>query len=885
MISGTIRKLWALGGFIPGRELEKTSKGAGIVSASTAVFEGDDGKENQDPAFPPVCGEDTAPLPSGSFDVMAGALNPTMTREENPCERTCERTTNVIESDIEVRQIQSDIDAMEAPASPCAPVRRAVSRPSQQSCTKSPDNHVGSAQAAKWHTNEALTFGTNYPHDGTIEEANEAWRKLKLRVEELLDHKLWYENTRSCKGKSRVLDSIDVQGRVVASRTFKCTLRERCKCPFRARISVCSLEHESLGLEWSHLVVVDVNGEHRHDEGGGGSTTKGLSPNQRAFVARNIDEQPQQAADRLTLAARKDESLRPLPTLPPTLLVRVQNVFKVERMKRREGAQLKTLADLKELAETWPFTEAENDQAGIVTSEVNPNENVFRVLISTPRLLKLWRRGKMMRALDGTYKLCHEGLPLLVAGVLDHEHRFHVVAYALTSREDEGDWTWFLENIDRKLDVMRVDRGARDDEVLYVADAAMAIGNAIYAACGAPRCNIITCWYHVRMAHKRRVQSQPSKLKDASHLLMKRDNVPWVVRAFDVLHRQGNKLVFDALVDLFLNAVEERGEVEYLQYLKRQWLRLCPNWSRHSVPPGFPITNNGLERHNRSLKDSFYHRRPEVGKLVLDLLDQVHKKSVQMNPLALQSTYLTPAITKQDWIEAQQYMKKTEVRQAEDVHEHRARGIHVDEDEDVDLCQKVLGSLVFVPAGAAYHHWRGVAAEKNTSVHSICHRQAVHFAAMWTNLLNGNGAGFFDSMNIDFNGAVQLIDTFHVLEPAQEDANQRTHYSCTCLDFRRRAVCKHALSQSVRDGKMEIPPDFKLNLLVMGGRRGGRPRKTRDSLTRQPGEDVRPELLFPNDMTLLFDSLPASQQSAAPEEDARDAEAPETAEQAPQEGP
>ena len=98
-------------------------------------------------------------------------------------------------------------------------------------------------------------------------------------------------------------------------------------------------------------------------------------------------------------------------------------------------------------------------------------------------------------------------------------------------------------------------------------------------------------------------------------------------------------------------------------------------------------------------------------------------------------------------------------------------------------------------------------------------------------------------------------------------------------------MCKHALSQSVRDGKMEIPPDFKLNLLVMGGRRGGRPRKTRDSLTRQPGEDVRPELLFPNDMTLLFDSLPASQQSAAPEEDARDAEAPETAEQAPQEGP
>ena len=836
-----IRKLFTLGeGWLP-RSDPKKSRGAGSGSQRPTVSQ-DGGKENVDPELP----VDTTLSQGGglaSFDSQVDSQVDT------------DAANTLIRLDKEVQPDPSAEVATELPPAARAPL--APQRPRDRALATG-----GNGEKESWCARDGLTFGSNFPADGTVKEVADSWKTIQQTAEaQLGGGKLWAWGQQAYQGKKVAVAGSTVTGVPSDSRTFRCPLHRRCSCPFKVRLTLVEAPADP-PLPWSHKVVLATKGAHVH-EAVAGKDTKGLSLPQKEFLAQNLEEPPQRALTRLLEAAATSEVLKPLPTPQSELLYRIQNLFKTLRKKKNEQHKMKTIADLEDLARRNEFNSSKPDQPGVLAIEIDSSTSVLRILFSTPRLLSTWRKTKV-RAMDATYKLNKEGLPLLVAGIVAPDRTFHVSALACTSKEEEADFTWMLDIMERHLDEMDVVRQMEDKDVFYMSDAAPAIRNAFRNVSGAPFDHTLTCVFHMIAAHKKKVIAAPSKSNNHQALLNEKGNTQFLLDAVKILSRQGNPLIFSTLLHLFLSEVEARGELRYLQYFKRQWGEMCPHWQRFRVPPGVPMTNNGLERFNRRLKDNMRHKRPHLGKMISDIMTLLGADSLLLNPIVLEGVHYVPPISPRSWRECQEYMKKKETKSAEDVVEHGKRG-HKVTAEELDLtCSGLMGDHVLVPTASAYHRWRSLATAENITVKDVCDREANSFVVMYLQLMSGSGANFFDANEVVFSDAVRLLETFHVLRPLEPDASQPSRtshfFDCSCLDFRTNGICKHTMCEAIRGGKLTIPEKLLLSNLAAAGPRGGRPRKTAACLQRQEGEGPRPRLLFPN---WKEDSTLASQASAA----------------------
>ncbi len=68
----------------------------------------------------------------------------------------------------------------------------------------------------------------------------------------------------------------------------------------------------------------------------------------------------------------------------------------------------------------------------------------MRIFISTKRLMLQARFSDHVHA-DGTYKVCHQGYPLLVIGVTEMARVFHPCGIALYKSEKWEDYRFFKE--------------------------------------------------------------------------------------------------------------------------------------------------------------------------------------------------------------------------------------------------------------------------------------------------------------------------------------------------------------------------------------------------------------------------------------------------------
>ena len=81
--------------------------------------------------------------------------------------------------------------------------------------------------------------------------------------------------------------------------------------------------------------------------------------------------------------------------------------------------------------------------------------------------------------MDGTYKLNHPGLSVLVFGFVDADQVFHLCAIAVCLRECEEDFAWSFEKLEEAVETVSPGYLARRKEqhVITMQDGAMAIRN------------------------------------------------------------------------------------------------------------------------------------------------------------------------------------------------------------------------------------------------------------------------------------------------------------------------------------------------------------------------------------------------------------------------
>ena len=259
------------------------------------------------------------------------------------------------------------------------------------------------------------------------------------------------------------------------------------------------------------------------------------------------------------------------------------------------------------------------DEAFIANHEIfdiddntNPNDvpdsyekgDVFRIFITTRRLIEFSNNFKTVLQTDGTYKLLWQGFPVLLIGSSDAQRVFHAVGISVVSRERTNDYAFLFKSL-------QIARAKLNLEPLpltlnLMADAAQAITNG-YRKAGFTGIRGM-CWFHVTKALKSRL----AKLKDQVAVEIRQD--------IHFLQLSQNPKIFNGgyatFIEKWSNCIEPEDSesyfavasepvINFLEYFDHEWYVSYPNWFEGYSDPNnvaAPSTNNGNEGVNGRIK-------------------------------------------------------------------------------------------------------------------------------------------------------------------------------------------------------------------------------------------------------------------------------------------
>ena len=251
--------------------------------------------------------------------------------------------------------------------------------------------------------------------------------------------------------------------------------------------------------------------------------------------------------------------------------------------------------DLRGWAETLNGSTSE-DEAFVIGSTIDDSAGEdgipnFQVTVSTRRLVKLLdRSGPWPLHVDGTYKLTWQGFPVLISGITDAQHRFHPVSLSLVSHERTSA---YLHLFTALKDAYAQETGRDLDPLFVIADGSAAITAAVTTAF--PGCPRGMCWAHV----VRNVDKNLLGVRNEERRKRFR-------RDFHLFQLATSPREFRDAWGLFkAHYTPNRELAVVVPYIQETWIDFgLGNWFE-GFQKGFPSTNNGLERANRSLKDDY----------------------------------------------------------------------------------------------------------------------------------------------------------------------------------------------------------------------------------------------------------------------------------------
>ena len=240
--------------------------------------------------------------------------------------------------------------------------------------------------------------------------------------------------------------------------------------------------------------------------------------------------------------------------------------------------------DLRSWCQSKVANEADRHLPYVKRFRVDATTQESCFLLTTPKLEEVSNRALTI-AVDVTYRVNWNGIPMFVAGIVDAAGSFRLTHAGLMSSEDEYDFLFLFAGI------------LSETTTAVIADNAPAITSAL------ERYDVrrINCWAHMIRA----VDCKLRALPDREERLAIRSALT------DVLQLATSPQEFERFAILVQVYWLQRGSDQarrFFLYFKEQWLIACPHWYE-GYAHGVPSTNNGLESTNSYIKDSFFHRR------------------------------------------------------------------------------------------------------------------------------------------------------------------------------------------------------------------------------------------------------------------------------------
>ncbi len=255
----------------------------------------------------------------------------------------------------------------------------------------------------------------------------------------------------------------------------------------------------------------------------------------------------------------------------------------------------------------------------IHVDEADNSKNEFHFVLSTKRLLDMTKQTKHVMS-DATHKLNYEGFPVLVAGVVDQDRKFHPSGFSVSAFERDHDYAFIFSSI--KSQILKLFETEYAPNTL-IADCAQAITNGFEQVFG-PEFTRIYDWAHVN----RNIRDDLKYIDDKSQ---KEE----VMADISKLQVSKTKEIFEAGCDLFLkkwHAYEDEGIDKFLSNFESEYLNQRCGWYE-ALAPFLPSTSNSIESTNRVIKDDFtFRERWPLGRFLGKSLEVVGKWSDDRNP-------------------------------------------------------------------------------------------------------------------------------------------------------------------------------------------------------------------------------------------------------------
>ncbi|CAF1077097.1 unnamed protein product [Brachionus calyciflorus] len=129
------------------------------------------------------------------------------------------------------------------------------------------------------------------------------------------------------------------------------------------------------------------------------------------------------------------------------------------------------------------------------------NDNHLNICLSSVKILSnLDSSIPGAYHIDGTYKLIKNRFPLIVFVKTGINQKLHVLAFCITSKEQEEDFIFFYRSLQKMADLLEKDF----DPNYIVQDACNASRNA--AIKFFPDTNILMCYFHVLLNCKKKIK-------------------------------------------------------------------------------------------------------------------------------------------------------------------------------------------------------------------------------------------------------------------------------------------------------------------------------------------------------------------------------------------
>ena len=470
-------------------------------------------------------------------------------------------------------------------------------------------------------------------------------------------------------------------------------------------------------------------------------------------------------------------------------------------------ANVRTYSELREAFSGKPDnTDGMHDffvtECSVVDDGGATGTKIIRVTASTAHLARNNERDANMRlggqkCVDGTFRVCYHGMPVLFGGVVDMMLHFHMTCVQFTYAEDGASLTSLL-----RADVLCADAVAEDTEFSLVAETEFSMNDnndASFNAVGAVLTNVArkgNCAVHML----RNIKKKQYKDKDA--------NCKPLMEALKFISKTTIAGGYDALlIDAFVRMYKPL-EPEVVRVWEQEYTGSKGHWQYSKSEPTRPNHNNAIEGFNSAFKeDGTFREQLAVGPF-LDQLQQFVTTRSKMDAEFANSV----VIELDDWRTAQ---------------------IVAGTPGYLDLRSTAKG-YVFILSTVTHAQLANLQ-KSEKGLKAAARAKLLAYSYFATKPVGDDFNAATKSMSFD-----ELRETgtscYHMfaLRPSERRFGPEILYQCSRPQFWHRGKCKHALGYAIYKKEIAVPAKYRLEK-VGRNRKAGRPASAKggDALSKK----------------------------------------------------